>query len=198
MLKMRPRGFLQQDPSSALQHVRAGRPDEVAIPDGHRLRGDGLGLGVLPGRHRQHALPGRKGAGMTMTTKLGNVIQGDCLEVMRGMATSASAWWSPRRPTTCATPTAAGWTTRAPPPSGLVFACRPTGGYDGYDDNRPEPRYQIRLWGVFEEVMRLLRSDGAPRDRRCWAGASTVAPRSTSTTTSTPGGNCSLSAPARS
>ena len=23
---------------------------------------------------------------MTMTTKLGNVIQGDCLEVMRGMA----------------------------------------------------------------------------------------------------------------
>ena len=135
---------------------------------------------------------------MTMTTKLGNVIQGDCLEVMRGMADECVGLVVTSPPYNLRNSYGGGMDNPGATAKWPGFRLQADGGYEGYDDNRPEPRYQIRLWGVFEEVMRLLRSDGAPRDRRCWAGASTVAPRCTSTTTSTPGGNCSLSAPATS
>ena len=99
--------------------------------------------------------------GTKTTTRLGTIIQGDCLEVMRGMNDGSVALVVTSPPYNLRNSSGGGMDNPGASAKWTGFRLQADGGYDGYDDNRPEAQYQIWLRDVFEEVMRLLRPDGA-------------------------------------
>ena len=95
------------------------------------------------------------------SSSLGTIIQGDCLEVMRGMADESVGLVVTSPPYNLRNSTGGGMDNPGASAKWPGFRLQADGGYDGYDDNRPEPEYQIWLRDVMEQVMRVLQWDGA-------------------------------------